>query len=267
MRVIQLIRPDASPAQRKLQRIDAEALAATGAEVASATFPPERSGGAVIHVYGTRLSASAAARLPRPWLFAGTVDRPTLPWRKPVAPNASIPPGSADDPGDAVADSFFLPSLPRGERLPRLVGSVVRSTAGRTLVDAAEHRVTRFRDDVRWIRMTEWPDAEEMRSFDAWVDPATGEGDLEGAVAEAMAASVPVVAVDISANRSRLEGGSAGFLVPAGDPNEMVHALLSVLFKPEIAEERVRRARSLADQFAPSRRAARLLEIYRRLLS
>ncbi|MGH8883803.1 MAG: glycosyltransferase [Egibacteraceae bacterium] len=77
---------------------------------------------------------------------------------------------------------------------------------------------------------------------DVFVFPSLHEG-AAGAVLEAMALEVPVVAHDIPALRSILEGG-LGLLVPVGDHIAFADAVLAVLNDPATARERARRARA-----------------------
>ena len=108
----------------------------------------------------------------------------------------------------------------------------------RNSVEQTMARIRRFRDDVDWQIFDQRPSPEDLGSVDLWVDPAAEENDFDGFVAEALVVGLPVVATRTPINDLRLEQGRTGFLVPPRDPNEMTHAILSALFKTEVAESR-----------------------------
>lgn len=97
-----------------------------------------------------------------------------------------------------------------------------------------------------------------------WVGSATSG--LATGVAEAMAAGVPVVAVDAPAQREAVAHGQTGFLVRVGDRAGLARAAQRILTQPDLArslgDEARRRAREL---FAPDDVAAGYLNLYRRL--
>lgn len=66
------------------------------------------------------------------------------------------------------------------------------------------------------------------------------------ALAEAMAAGVPIVATDVGACREVLEGGRLGRLVAPGDPLALAAGIQEVLAEPEAAAERAKLARQRA---------------------
>jgi glycosyltransferase involved in cell wall biosynthesis len=63
-------------------------------------------------------------------------------------------------------------------------------------------------------------------------------------------------------NVQRLEKGRTGFLVPPRDPNEMTHAILTALFKPEVARARSDAARQTVGKFRAGQRIRALTRIY-----
>ena len=73
------------------------------------------------------------------------------------------------------------------------------------------------------------------------------------ALAEAMAARVPIVATDVGACREVLEGGRCGFLVAQQDPVAMAAGILEVLKNTSNTHKRVEAAyrRALADFSVP----------------
>lgn len=75
-----------------------------------------------------------------------------------------------------------------------------------------------YRDDV--------PDL--IAAADVFIFPSLFEG-LGGAVIEAMALGLPVIASDIPAVREVLDGGRCGVLVPPGEPRPLANAVLALL--------------------------------------
>jgi glycosyltransferase involved in cell wall biosynthesis len=76
-----------------------------------------------------------------------------------------------------------------------------------------------------------------------------------------------VVASRTPINVQRLEKGRTGVLVPPGDPNEMTHAILAALFKPETLEPRLQAARQTIGKFRGRQRLRALTRIYEALHS
>jgi glycosyltransferase involved in cell wall biosynthesis len=68
-----------------------------------------------------------------------------------------------------------------------------------------------------------------LGQMDVYAFSTTREEGLGIALVEAMAAGLPVVASDVPACREVLDGGRAGALVPAGDPDAMAAALDALL--------------------------------------
>ncbi|HVR43863.1 MAG TPA: glycosyltransferase [Thermoanaerobaculia bacterium] len=216
-----------------------------------------RSGAGVAHVYAFPTIPSRIARqIAIPFVAPGPTAPGWLPWPSPRQPTRILGALAAD----AVEEAWFAVDPPSGPGVR--VGIVAASESSRRMLEATRLRVERFRDDLRWIVFDRMPGPEAMREIDVWLDPSE-EPEADGGTPEAMAAGKIVVAAATEAGRRRLDQGRAGFLVPPGDANEMAHALLNALFKPELARPRAERGRAAAEAFHPSRRAERLLEIYR----
>jgi len=64
-----------------------------------------------------------------------------------------------------------------------------------------------------------------------------------------------------SARRKRADR----FLVPPNDANELAHAILAALFKPEVAQQKIDAARQTREKFRPRRRLGVLTQIYESL--
>ena len=85
-------------------------------------------------------------------------------------------------------------------------------------------------------------------------------------MAEALVAGNVVVASRTIINVTRLEKGRTGFLAPPNDPNELTHAILAALFKPELAQETLAAARQTISKYRPRQRLRALVPIYESLL-
>lgn len=120
---------------------------------------------------------------------------------------------------------------PQGNSTPSI------DTAVRELrLDSAVHRLG-FRDDV----------AELLTTADAFVCSSLYEG-AAGAVLEAMAMRLPVVAHDIPAMREILEEGRCGTLVPVADSDSLAAAICTVLRDRHAAAARAEVARMSFEQ-------------------
>ena len=105
------------------------------------------------------------------------------------------------------------------------------------------------------------PAADDFARLDAWIDPAVDDNDFDGFVAEALVCRLPVVASRTPINIKRLEKGRTGWLVPAGDANELTHAILAALFKTEIAQQKIEAARQTISKFHPRQRLRALTSL------
>jgi glycosyltransferase involved in cell wall biosynthesis len=72
---------------------------------------------------------------------------------------------------------------------------------------------------------------ELLAAMDLFVFPSLREG-MPGALMEAMAAGLPVVATDIDGNRELIENGKNGILVPPGDSEAFAEAVNTLLSDP-----------------------------------
>lgn len=277
MRIVQLVLDSASQYERKSQRVDFAALSAEHeVTVASAeTFRP--AGADLVHVY-------ASAPLP-PSLFrrvsvacvssAGLASgrwRPGWLTARPTAPTVLVSPLADEEAGvahrlpEAVEERYWewKETATPGKDGRKRIGSYGRPSV-RLSIEQTLARVHRFRDDVDWLVTGEPPSPEFLSSVDLWVDPAVGDGDLDGFVAEALVIGTKVVATRTPIAKLRLEQGRTGLLVPPGDPNEMTHAILTTLFKSEGAESRNNAARQTASKYRAGHRRRVLSLIYQNL--
>jgi Glycosyl transferases group 1 len=274
MRIAQLLLPGASSYERKSQRLDFEALngqAAGQAESMSYVGQPLRlsgllSGFDLAHVYGPReLPASLFIGFPIPYVASGVVRKPRFAFRSPVEPDYALAPVENDDftlLPEAVDDSYF--DVRQNAQGSPVIGSIDRPSV-RNSVEQAMARIHRFRDDINWQLFTHQPTPAELAQLSAWIDPAVEADDFDGLTAEALVVGLPVVATRTPINMQRCEEGRTGVLVPARDPNELVHAILAALFKPEVANPKISAARQTASKFRIRQRLRVLGHIYENL--
>jgi Glycosyl transferases group 1 len=265
MRIAQVVLPTASEYERKCQRADAAALAGRH-EVVSLPLEEVRGSGAdVVHVYATEdLPRAPFVGFPVPYVSSAELKKARWSFRKPVEPEYLVTPFEVPE---AVEDAYFeaADSGQRAGGSGRVIGTF-RRAAVMNAVEQSFHRIHRTRDDLEWRLFERPPSLVDLMSVDIWVDPAVSENDYDGFVAEGLVAGLPVVASRTKINEQRLEKGRTGLLVPPGDPNELTHAILSALFKPEVASNKVTAARQTASKFRARQRLRVLLHMYETLI-
>ncbi len=241
MIVGQVVTEDASEYERKCQRVD------------TAHFEVDLARADVVHVYTGR----TLPPIDKPFVAnIGSTGR-RFSFRRVSQPAFVVTPFTVQE---AVEELYFSVA---GSQLPvaGLIGSYDRPSV-KTLIEQTMHRIDRFRDDVEWRLFSHVPAPEEIAELGAWVDPAVEEDDYDGFVAEALVVGVNVVAAATPINVQRLEKGRTGFLVPRNDPNEMTHAILTALFKPEVARARSDAARQTVGKYRAGGRIRALTRIY-----
>ena len=256
MIVGQVVTEDASEYERKCQRVDA------------AHFEVDLARAEVVHVYTGR----TLPPIDRPFVANIAPTRRRFSFRREGQPAVVVTPFNVQE---AVEERYFDGSFAalRGSAAPPAqddrryrIGSFARPSL-KPLIEQTMHRIDRFRDDVEWRLFSHPPAPEEVAELGAWVDPAVGEDDYDGFVAEALVVGVNVVAAATPINELRLEKGRTGFLVPPNDPNEMTHAILTALFKPEVARARSDAARQTVGKFRAGQRIRALTRIYESIAS
>lgn len=106
-----------------------------------------------------------------------------------------------------------------------------------------------------------------LASADVFAFPSRYEG-LGGAVLEAMAMDVPIVASDVPALSEVLDGGRAGLLFPTGDPQAIAAAIDHVVADREATTSRTRAARDRYErEYRPDSVNRRMLEMYERVIA
>ena len=268
MRIAQVLLPDASEYERKCQRIDRAGLSERHEVVLVPLEAVAASGAQVAHVYASsELSPGDFVRFPIPYVASANLRKSRWSLRKPIPPARVVTPLEVPE---AVEDAYFSEGRPLraaaagAAAAPLVVGTFDRVPA-RALVEQTMARISRFRDDVAWRLFTHVPTPQDLAGVDLWVDPTASENDYDGLVAEALVVGLPVVATRTVVNAARLEQGRTGLLVPPRDPNEMTHAILSALFKPEVASNKVAAAQQTASKFRSRRRLRVLLDMYQTL--
>ena len=265
MRIAQIVLAGASEYERKCQRVDFAALSSRheivdGSSAAAAD---------VVHVYGPHeLPRAHFTAMTTPYVASGRPKRARFAFRKVADPAAIVSPlaGAAETYLPEAVESAFFDADRRDPEAIRNIGTFGPARAGvRNMVEQTMTRIHRFRDDVTWTLTDTPPTPETLRAFDLWVDPSTAEDDLDGFAAEALVAGKPVIASRTPVNFQRLEKGRTGWLVPPGDPNELVHAILSALFKPEVAERKIEAAQQTRAKFDPRQRLRILERLYETL--
>jgi hypothetical protein len=249
----QVVTGDASQYERKCQRVDA------------AHFEVDMARAEVVHVYTGR----TLPPVDRPFVANIGSTRRRFSFRRESNPVFVVTPFNVPE---AVEERYFSVAGGQwpvareehpatGDRPPATIGSFARPSI-QAFIEQTMHRIDRFRDDVEWRLYSHPPGPEEIAELGAWVDPAVKDDDYDGFVAEALVVGVNLVASDTPINVQRLENGRTGFLVPRNDPNEMTHAILAALFKPEVARARSDAARQTVGKFRAGGRIRALTRIY-----
>lgn len=283
MRLAQVLLPGLTLYEQKCQRLDAGALASTHDVIQIAVNSPvsgldsvsegrllrtlQASECDVAHIYGSPVPSAMARQMAVPFVAGTEVFSKRIffhPGKR--ARSRAMPPAGPGAIAEPVDDEF-LRALPRrpgdGEWI---VGSVGPHRRGvREMIELTLARIYRFREDVSWHLLDQAPAPPDLAAVDIWVDPAADDADADGFTAEAMVSGLPVIASRTAVNRFRTDEGRAAILVPPGDPNELTHAILTALFKPETIAGRLAAARELQPRFSPARRAEALAAIYREL--
>jgi hypothetical protein len=258
MRIAQIVPRNASEYERKSQRVDAAALSAEHELVDSEKDAD------IVHVYGS------GVRRPRFWsravpitpLSGGQALLPVLGGREGQARVPVLHRALGEFVPEAVEEHYFAHSTTSGAG----VGVFVRPSI-RGVVEQARARLHRTRDDVEWRLFERVPTPHDLAQVAVWFDPAVADNDFDGFVAEALAMGLLVVAARTPINVQRLEKGRIGFLVPPRDANEMTHAILTALFKPEVGRPRADAARQTVSKFRSRQRLRVLTSLYERLRS
>jgi sugar transferase (PEP-CTERM/EpsH1 system associated) len=97
--------------------------------------------------------------------------------------------------------------------------------------------------DLAWLPGECSDIPELMRSMDLFVLPSLGEG-ISNTILEAMASGLPVVATRVGGNPELVLEDRTGTLVPAADPEALMHAMHRYLCDPDLAPDHGSTARA-----------------------
>ncbi len=113
--------------------------------------------------------------------------------------------------------------------------------------------------------MTQQEIVEELRNADIFLLPSVAEA-LPVCLMEAQAMKLPVVATNVGSVSEVVRHGESGFVVPAGDVEEMAGALLRLVEHPETWSDLGARGRAhISNDYDVQKLNERLLERFRRL--
>lgn len=214
----------------------------------------------LLHVYGSGpVPQSLITAGGAPWVADRALEASrALLGRRPRGRSKAL----FDEVPEPVGEEFFEAPAAIAPSARPTIGTLQRGSSIASRCDLTHARIRRFRDDVEWQLFDAPPSVSAMSALSLWVDPADDEDDLDGLVCEAIALGVPVVATRTAANRRRSDDGRAAALCPVKDPNEMAHAIVTMLFKPERSLPLRAAASEIRDRFRPERRRAALLAAY-----
>jgi glycosyltransferase involved in cell wall biosynthesis len=181
--------------------------------------------------------------------------------------------------------------LPEGSRLIAVVGRLARRRRIKDAIWAAD-LLKVIRDDIHLLVIGDGPHRARLRTFrdqvvirdkvrflgrrrdtprilphcDALWSPEAF-GNPSGAVLQAMAAGVPVVATDIPVTRELVIAESTGYLIPVGDRAALARHTQRLLEDPDLARRLGRGGQDrVAAEFTVEKMVQRHAELYRELL-
>jgi glycosyltransferase involved in cell wall biosynthesis len=149
----------------------------------------------------------------------------------------------------SVPDAVLLLAGREGHATPQIQAALRRISAPESV------RVLDHRDDV----------GDLLAATDVFVFPSLWEG-LGGALIEAMAMALPVVASDLAVFREFVEDGPEGngVLVPPQDPAALARAIVELLHDPDRRAAMGRRSREIFEaRFTLEAIAPRMIQLFR----
>jgi hypothetical protein len=213
---------------------------------------------------GAHLTAQDVESIAIPFVCNVNVKPSRWTLRQTKLPATVVSPTGNSPVPEAVEAQYFEP-VSRRVNEEKTIGSFHRAGT-RNMIEQTLTRIHRFRDDVAWNIFDHVPSPHDLAGVDVWVDPTGDPEDFDGYVAEALVVGLPVVTARTPINSLRLEQGRTGWLVPPLDPNEMTHAILAALFKPEVAENKLAAARQTVSKFRARQRKRALSSLYEQLI-
>ena len=122
-----------------------------------------------------------------------------------------------------------------------------------------------LKDDVFFIGRCEKV-AELLSVSELCALSSTAEG-FSNSILEYMAAARPVVVTDVGGAREAVSEGESGYIVPAGDSEQMAKRIIELLRDPERAREMGERGRSVVEEkFSCEQHLANTLDLYFEML-
>jgi len=129
------------------------------------------------------------------------------------------------------------------------------------LEDALSRQAAELDIDTRFLGYVDEP-PQLYPALDVLAMPSlSGEGS-PGAIKEAAAAGVPVLATDVSGTAEILRDGVEALLVPPGDPERLKEGLRRLLTDPSLARALAEAARERVREFSMDRMARAHVELY-----
>ena len=161
--------------------------------------------------------------------------------------------------------SYLLEAMPALiERVPETRALIAGRRGNASMRLEATSRQMNLNGRARFLgHRSDVPDL--LAAADLFVFPSLYEG-LGGALIEAMALGLPIVASDLSAIREVVEDGANAVLVPVGSPSDLVEAIASLATDPNRRRRMGERSRQIfLERFTLERSARRMAELFERV--
>jgi glycosyltransferase involved in cell wall biosynthesis len=148
----------------------------------------------------------------------------------------------------------------------RVIGSALfgEETYGESLRGQAERLGIAGQVEFRGFREDVWA---ELRELDVLVHCSVRPEPFGQVVLEGLAAGVPVIAAAAGGPAELITDGVNGLLTTPGDSAELAAAMRRLVDDPDLREKLASAGRRRSRDFTPERTAARLLDVYRRVVS
>jgi glycosyltransferase involved in cell wall biosynthesis len=105
-----------------------------------------------------------------------------------------------------------------------------------------------------------------MYASDIFLNTSISEG-MSGAILEAMAESLPVIATRNSGNAALVDNNQSGFLVRLNDPDDLIEKLLHLISDKELRDNMGATGKDLVEKYyTPELEIHRLLKIYEKVI-
>jgi glycosyltransferase involved in cell wall biosynthesis len=162
---------------------------------------------------------------------------------------------------DAFAHAFDGTSV-----LARIIGSALfgENEYAASLRQQAERLGIARQVEFRGFREDVWA---ELNELDVLVHCSVRPEPFGQVVLEGMAAGVPVIAAAAGGPTELITDGVDGMLTEPGDAAELAAAMRRLIDEPELRAKLAASARERSREFTPERTAARLLDVYRQVVS